>query len=66
MGIVSRSEGYEVLKSLARNYFEEINELVDKGEIEVDDHMIPLEFYLSGDYKVLYLYIYIYIYYISP
>ena len=41
MGIVSRSEGYEVLKSLARNYFEEINELVDKGEIEVDDHMIP-------------------------
>ncbi len=25
------------------------------GKIEVDGHEIPLEFYLSGDYKVRYI-----------
>ena len=41
MGIVSGSEDYDVLKDSCKELFEEINELVDEGEIEVDDHMIP-------------------------
>ena len=51
-GIVSGFEDYDVLKASCKNIFAEINELVDAGEIEVDGHKIPLEFYLSGDYKV--------------
>ena len=51
--IVSGFEDYDVLKASCKNIFAEINELVDAGEIEVDGHKIPLEFYLSGDYKVM-------------
>lgn len=52
VGIVSGSEDYDVLKASCKDLFAEINELVDEGEIEVDGHKVPLEFYLSGDYKV--------------
>jgi len=52
VGIVSGFEDYDVLKASCKNVFAEINELVDAGEIEVDGHKIPLEFYLSGDYEV--------------
>jgi hypothetical protein len=52
VGIVSGSESYEVLKVSCQEIFAEINDLVEHGEIEVDGHKIPLEFYLSGDYKV--------------
>lgn len=52
MGILSGSEDYEALKVSCSEIFTEINDLVEHGEIEVDGHRIPLEFYLSGDYKV--------------
>ncbi|KAL9977700.1 hypothetical protein ACROYT_G015133 [Oculina patagonica] len=52
VGIVSGSEDYDVLKVSCKDLFAEINELVDEGEIEVDGHKIPLDFYLSGDYKL--------------
>ncbi len=52
MGIVSGSESYEVLKVSCQDIFAEINDHVDRGEIEVDGHKISLQFYLSGDYKV--------------
>ena len=52
MGIVSGSENYEVLRISCKEILAEINDLVEHGEIEVDGHRIPLEFYLSGDYKV--------------
>ena len=52
VGIVCGTEDYDVLKASCKNIFAEINELVDAGEIEVDGNKIPLEFYLSGDYKV--------------
>jgi len=55
VGIVSGFEDYDVLKASCKNVFAEINELVDAGEIEVDGHKIPLEFYLSGDYEFLLL-----------
>ncbi|KAJ7386846.1 hypothetical protein OS493_006876 [Desmophyllum pertusum] len=55
VGIVSGSEDYDVLNVSCKDIFAEINELVHKGEIEVDGHKVPLEFYLSGDYKFLLL-----------
>lgn len=32
--------------------FNEINLLIEEGEIDIDGERIPLEFYLGGDYKV--------------
>ena len=52
VGIVSGSEDYNVLKVSCKEIFAEINDLVKLKEIVVDGHKIPLEFYLSGDYKV--------------
>ena len=52
VGIVSGSEDYDTLKASCKDLFAEINELVNEGEIEVDGHKVPLDFYLSGDYKV--------------
>ncbi|CAB3995784.1 Hypothetical predicted protein [Paramuricea clavata] len=52
VGIVSGSEDYEVLRISCKEILAEINDLVEHGEIEVDGHRIPLEFYLSGDYKI--------------
>ena len=52
VGIVSGSEDYDVLKASCKDLFAKINELVDEGEIEVDGHKVPLDFYLFGDYKV--------------
>lgn len=52
VGIISGSEDYDVLKAFCKDLFAEINELVNEGEIEVDGHKVPLDFYLSGDYKV--------------
>ena len=53
VGSVAGKEDYDVLKVSCKELFEEINDLVDKGEIEVDNNKIPLEFFLSGDYKVI-------------
>ena len=52
VGIVAGKEDYDVLKISYKELFAEIIDLIDKGEIEVDNNKIPLEFYLSGDYKV--------------
>lgn len=52
VGIVSGKEDYDILKVSCKELFGEINELIEKGEIEVNGNKIPLEFYLSGDYKV--------------
>ena len=52
VGIVSGKEDYDILKVSCKESFGEINKLVAEGEIDVDNKKIPLEFYLSGDYKV--------------
>lgn len=52
MGIVSGKEDYDILKASGKDLFGEINKLIAEGEIDVDNKKIPLEFYLSGDYKV--------------
>ena len=52
VAIISGSEDYDVIKVSCKELFSDINEFVSQGHIEVDDHIIPLEFFLSGDYKV--------------
>lgn len=41
VGIVAGSENYDILKVSCKELFHEINELVEKGEIEVNGHKIP-------------------------
>ena len=41
-----------ILRVCFKEIFDEINQVIDLGKIEVDGQDIPLEFYLSGDYKV--------------
>lgn len=52
VGIISGSEKYNVIKISCKELFNDINEVIAQGKIVVDDHVIPLEFFLSGDYKV--------------
>jgi hypothetical protein len=52
---VCGNEDYNSLKVSFKELFNEINEVIEQAEIEVDGHKIPLEFYLSGDYKVFYI-----------
>jgi len=52
---VSGKESYNVLKVTCSEVFKEINELVAAKSINVKGQEIPLEFFLSGDYKFLLL-----------
>ena len=56
--IVCGKECYESIAKSFQEVFREINELVAAGEIEVNGHRIPLEFFLGGDYKVMIYYCY--------
>jgi hypothetical protein len=49
---VSGKEDYGVIKVTCGEVFQEINDLIDKKSINVNGQDIPLDFYLSGDYKV--------------
>ena len=45
-------ECYENISVSFQKTFDEINELIQAGEIEVEGKTIKLEFFLGGDYKV--------------
>jgi hypothetical protein len=49
---VSGKEDYGVIKVTCGEVFQEINDLIDKKSINVNGQDNPLDFYLSGDYKV--------------
>ena len=51
--VVNGSEKYETLKVSFKNVFVEINYLISKSVLIVDDQEIKLEFFLGGDYKFL-------------
>ena len=47
-GIVNRKEDYNVLQTAGRELFQEINELINAGKIDVNGKEIKLEFFLGG------------------
>ena len=54
---MSGSECYESLKVGFKDCWDEINEVIHEGQIEINPgHSVPVEIFLGGDYKVKYLY----------
>ena len=50
---MSGSECYDSLKACFKDCWDEINQVIDDGQIEVSPGQnIPLEIVLGGDYKV--------------
>lgn len=54
IAIVQTTEDYESLKLSLSNVIKEVNDIEQKGYIEVDKVKLKLELFLGGDYKVLY------------
>ena len=51
--IVKGSESYETLQDSFGMIFQEINNLIQVGEITINNSRLNLEFFLGGDYKFL-------------
>ena len=50
--VMSGSECYYSLKTGFKNSWDEIN-IIDDGQVEISaGHIIPIEIFLGGDYKV--------------
>ena len=47
------AEKYEHIKEAFAEVFSEINNLQEKGCIEIEGKAVPVELFLGGDYKVL-------------
>ena len=54
IAVVKGKEEYEVLKESLTNVINDVNSLVNDGEITVDGKTVEVDFYLGGDYKVNY------------
>ena len=55
IAVVKGSESYKTLKESFQHSFEEINTLIGKKTIKINDTTYDLEFFLGGDYKFLLL-----------
>lgn len=53
--IVCGKECYESMATSFKEVMDEINKLIAEGAFEVDGKIIPLKFFLGGDYKVIIL-----------
>ena len=53
VAIINGPEDYQTLKDSLPNFLREVNELINKGFIVIDDKEIQLEFFLGGDLKFL-------------
>ena len=53
IAIVNGPEYYETLQTSLHNLFQEIDDLIDKGNISIDENEIKLDFFLGGDLKFL-------------
>ena len=50
---MSGSECYDSLKTGFKECWDEINQVIDDGQLEISPgHNIPIEVFLGGDYKV--------------
>lgn len=45
-------ESYELISSAFHDLIQEINDVIDKGEIHIGEAKYQLQFLLGGDYKV--------------
>lgn len=52
IAVVNGSESRETLEESFRDVFNEANDIIEKGYIEIDGRRVSVEFYLGGDYKV--------------
>ena len=53
MAIVNGKEEYETLYSSLKDFFQEVNLLIERGTILIDGQEVKLEFFLGGDFKFL-------------
>ena len=53
MAIVNGKEEYETLASSLKDFFQEVNLLIERGTILIDGQEVQLEFFLGGDFKFL-------------
>lgn len=52
IAVVKGKEDHETLRESLANVIQDVNTLVNNGEINVDGQAVKLEFFLGGDYKV--------------
>lgn len=53
---MSGSECFDSLKTGFKDCWDEINQVIDNGHLEISPgHNIPVEIFLGGDYKVRFL-----------
>ena len=53
VAIVNEKEEYETLASSLKDFFQEVNLLIERGVILIDGQEVKLEFFLGGDFKFL-------------
>ena len=57
IAVMSEAECYESLKCNFKDCWEEINQVIEDGQVEIDQGQtavpIPIEIFLGGDYKVV-------------
>jgi len=52
IAVVKGKEDHNTLRESLANVIQDVNKLVEDGEINVDGQTVQLEFFLGGDYKV--------------
>ena len=50
--MVKADEQFSVIRSALREPIDEVNALIQTGQIEVGDKVLEVDIYLGGDYKV--------------
>ena len=53
VGVLEGAESYEAIKNGFSPLLAEINTIINKGVIQVNDQLYPLTFVIGGDYKVI-------------
>ena len=53
VGVLEGAENYEAIKNGFSPLLAEIDTIINKGVIQVNDQLYPLNFIIGGDYKVI-------------
>ena len=57
VAIVNGAEKYETIAESFADVFRDVNEVIEDGHITIEEEKVPVEIFLSGDYKVIKLFI---------